>query len=674
MKAPVGWIRELVPECKASPDKLAKILTFSGTEVEGIEKVGKDRVLACAVTSNRVDCLGLSGIARDVAAVVKKPFVAPDCTVAFAEGRKTRDVARVSVEAPDFCPRYCAFVIEGLKVVTSPDWLRGRLESMGVRPINNVVDVTNYVMFELNQPLHAFDLDRLSGNAIVVRRARAGEKIAALNERTYDLDPTMGVIADAVRPVAIAGVMGGLETAVTGSTTRILIESAYFEPLSVRRTGRKLALASDSSHRFERGIDAAGAWNAGCRAARLILDCAGGTLRSDPIDLDVTSKGREPIRFRTKRVREVTGANVSARRSEEVLRALGCETVPGADGTLLVTPPTFRADLAREIDLVEEVIRVVGLDRVPDGSGLRVRSVAANPGRRFAEMLKDRLVALGFLECVTPIFLPEGAPAEVAFLDQGGALAVRNPVRAGEGVIRRSLLPSLLEVRKHNQDQGNDQLRLFEVSGLAFDRPGALPHQILAAGLLVDGDFLDLKGVLESLGPRFLAGADAPPSFAPADSPHLVPGRQLAVLRGDARVGILGIVGPKLVDRYGLKAPPVWAELDLSALLSSWQPVRQFKGLPKFPAVRRDLAFVLDADRAYADLEAAIRASGVAGIESVEFFDEYRGAQIGPGKKSLALTVAFRSADRTLTTAEVDGFVERIVAAARERCGAALRG
>jgi len=230
VKAPVDWIRELVPACKASPDRLARILTFSGTEVEGIEKAGKARVLQCAVTSNRVDCLGVAGIARDVAAVARKPLVLPPCEVAYG-GPRTADRLRVTVEAADFCPRYCAFVIEGLRVGPSPDWLRDRLDSMGVRPINNVVDVTNYVMFELNQPLHAFDLDRLGGAAIVVRRARAGEKIGALNEKTYALEPWMGVIADATKPVAIAGVMGGLETAVTGSTARIVIESAFFEPL-----------------------------------------------------------------------------------------------------------------------------------------------------------------------------------------------------------------------------------------------------------------------------------------------------------------------------------------------------------------------------------------------------------------------------------------------------------
>jgi len=397
------------------------------------------------------------------------------------------------------------------------------------------------------------------------------------------------------------------------------------------------------------------------------------------------------VTLRPRRVREVTGANVPARRAEEVLRALGCEVAAGEGCALSVTPPTWRADLGREIDLVEEVIRVVGLDRVPDGSGLGVRSVRSNPRRRLAESLKDHLVALGFLECVTPVFLREGKPAEVAFLDEGAALAVRNPVRAGEGVIRRSLLPSLLEVRKHNQDQGNtDQLRLFEIASLAFGQPpdphatrsalrtggpgeGALPHQIQAAGMLLDGPFLDLKGVLESVAGRFLGGAEAGWSFAPVDFAYLARGGQLAVMQGGRRTGVVGVVAPVLVEAYGLAAAPTFAEIDLTALLGAWRPLRTFAGLPKFPAVRRDLAFVVDAGLTWSELQTAIRGAGAAELESVGFFDEYRGAQIGPGKKSLALTVAFRASDRTLQAAEVDALVGRIVAAAGERCGAALR-
>jgi phenylalanyl-tRNA synthetase beta chain len=670
MKLPYDWVRELVPEHKGSPEKTAEALTFSGTEVEGIEEAGGVPVLCCAVTSNRVDCLGVVGLAREIAAVRKKPLVLPDSEVVFTAPR-TAERLRVEIRAPEFCPRYCAFVIEGLTVKPSPDWLRQRLEAMGVRPINNIVDVTNLVLFEQNQPLHAFDLDKLGGGTIVVRYASAGEKIVAINERSYDLQPWMGLIADRDRPVAIAGVMGGLPSAVTGSTKRIVIESASFDPASIRKTSRALALTSDSSHRFERGIDERGAYRAACRAARLILETAGGELRADPIDVDANAAAPDPsaIPLRLKRIKAVTGVAVSAARAEEILRALGCEVALGADGVLQVRPPTFRADLTREIDLVEEVIRIIGLDRVPEGTGLLVRPVARSAGRRLVETIQDRLVGIGFLECITPTFVAEGAPAEVAFLDSGTALRARNPVRAGEGVIRRSLLPSLLQVLQHNQDQGNTGLSLFEIASLAFDGPGDLPKQSMAAGLLVDAPFRTPKGVVEALGEHFGVSFE----LRPGDSPHLEPGMQLAIhLRADL-VGVLGVVGAKLVELYHLASAPTYCELDLTRLQAESRPSRQFRGLPKFPGVRRDLAFVVDAARTYAELESSIRSAGIDELEAVEFFDEYRGPQVGPGKKSLALTVGFRAADRTLSSPEADAFVERIVRAARERCGAALR-
>jgi phenylalanyl-tRNA synthetase beta chain len=519
-----------------------------------------------------------------------------------------------------------------------------------VRPINNVVDVTNLVLFELNQPLHAFDLDRLRGPAIVVRRAEPGEKIVALNEREYALEPWMGVIADAQRPVAIAGVMGGLDTAVTASTRRIVIESAWFDPPSIRRTSRALGLFSDSSHRFERGIDAAGAHVAACRAARLLLEAAGGELRAEPIDLNVNAADPGPprIALRLRRVREVCGVSVPAKRASEILVSLGCEVVEAPESVLEVRPPTFRADLTREIDLVEEVIRVVGLDKVPDGTGLLVRPVARDPKVRLVESLRDRLAGIGFLECITPTFIAEGAPEAVAFLDDGSALRARNPVRAGEGVIRRSLLPSLLQVRQHNQDQGNDDLRLFEIAALAFDHDADLPKQIQAAGLL--------------------AGFELVPASFPSFGPE-----QLLVRCGGRSAGAFGVVSQALVDLYRLKSPPSYCELDLEVLRAVWKPVKAFAGLPRFPAVRRDLAFVLDARRAYAELEAALRAAAPPELESVAFFDEYRGPQVGAGKKSVALSVAFRAPDRTLNSPEVDAFVERLVRSAAEQCGAALR-
>ncbi len=671
MKAPLSWLRELVPDLKSSAKKVSDLFTFSGTEVEGIEKVGDDQVLQCAVTSNRVDCLGIIGLARDLAAVSKKPLKLPSFD-ATATGVSTRDRLQLHVEASDFCPRYVALVIEGLKVGPSPEWLVRRLESMGQKPINSIVDVTNYVLLECNQPLHAFDLDRLHGGRIVVRRARAGEKITALNGKVYDLDASMGAICDADRPVAIAGVMGGMETSVTESTRRIVIESAWFDPASIRKTSRKLALQSDSSFRFERGIDPDGMARNAMRAARLILEIAGGSLCREAIDFNEVRRTPQPITLRRQRIRSVTGVNVPSKRVEEILRALECTATPAASKDVwTVVPPSFRADLVREIDLVEEVIRIVGLEKVKESSGLRVMTVRPHPEKSLAESLRDRFVGYGFLETVTPTFVCEGAEAGVSFLTTGDVLRARNPVRAGEGVIRRSLLPSLLRVRQHNQDQGNDGLRFFEIHAAASDVRGQpLPERVPLLGFLVDGDFRDGRGVVEST----LEFLGLSVTIAPSRSPHLEETHQVEFHVDGERLGILGVVARSLVDEFKLKRPPVYGEIDLRKVLPRWAKVRTFQGLPRFPAVVRDFAFIVDEARTFAEIEETVRATGIAELESLSFFDEYRGQQIGAGKKSLALSVVFRSATGTLTTAEVDAMHAKIVSAAASRVGARLRG
>ncbi|HYC78211.1 MAG TPA: phenylalanine--tRNA ligase subunit beta [Planctomycetota bacterium] len=682
MKLPFSVLKDLVPGWSQSPEALADLLTFSGTEVEGIRDEAGDRVLECAVTSNRPDCLGWLGLARDVAAAADLELRAPACE-APAAGGPTRDAAWIRVEDPRFCPRYVGLVVEGVRVGPSPKWLVAALERMGARPVNNVVDVTNYVLFERGQPLHAFDLDRLRGGGIVVRRGRTGETLKALNGREYPTDGTVGVICDAEGPAAIAGVMGGAATEVGERTVRILVESAFFDPASVRRTSRRLQLRSDASHRFERGVDLHGVLDAGLRAARLILETAGGVLRAEPLDVAGGADHRPPtIAFRPRRVLEVCGVEVAPADMKRLFAALGArvDDHDHAHEAWKVTPPAWRRDLAREIDLVEEIVRLVGLHRVPMGAGLRVVPVRPHPARRLAETVRDRCVQLGLAECVTPTFVSEGADADVAFAAHGATLTARNPVRSGEGALRRSLLPSLLQVRTHNQDQGADRLKLFEVADAFFEPSGeGVVEQVPLLGALidsvrgektVDGDVRDGRGLVEALAE--LLGLR--PTFAPSSSPFLRADRQLEAFVGGRRLGVLGVVSRKLCESARLRAAPVYVELDLRAAAEAWTPTKTFVGLPRFPAVVRDLAFVLDEGRAYADLEAALRAAAPAELETVSFFDEFRGRQIGPGKKSLALTVTFRSDEGTLEGAQVDAWIADLVRAADERLGAKLRG
>lgn len=679
MKLPFTKLKELVPGWNKEVAELSDLLTFSGTEVDGVEDRAGDRVLECAVTSNRVDCFGWLGLARDVAAVAGLKLVPPDCSV-VAAGGPVGEAVRIDVEDPTFCPRYVGLVLENVKVGPSPAWLAALVERMGLRPVNNIVDVTNVVMFELNQPLHAFDLDRVRGGRIVVRRGKAGETMKALNGRDYALDASMGLICDGEGPVAIAGVMGGTDSEVSTATRRVLIESAYFDPASVRKTSRRLQLRSDASYRFERGIDPHGALRAAERAARLMLETAGGVLRKGALDVRADLPTPAAISFRIARFAQVCGVAVEAAECQRIFAALGCAAVPAGDGVLSVTPPTFRRDLSREIDLVEEVVRCIGLHRVPMGRGLHVRAVTPHPERRLLDAVRDRCVQLGLLECVTPTFVDEGADAAVAFASDLPGFKARNPIRSGEGAIRRSLLPSLLQVRTLNQDQGNDRLRLFEIANAAFDAAtgdAAVTQAALLGALIdsvqgdkvVDGDVRDGRGFIEELCEIM----GVVPTFRPSSSPFLKPDRQLEVLLDGRRLGVVGVTSDRAVQAARLRAAPVYVELDLRVFVGAWKPVRTFTGLPKFPATVRDLAFVLDEARTFAELEAALRTAAPKELETIAFFDEFRGGKLGAGRKSLALTVVFRAEDGTLDGAVVDGFVAKLVQAAAAGLGAELR-
>jgi phenylalanyl-tRNA synthetase beta chain len=539
--------------------------------------------------------------------------------------------------------------------------------------VNNVVDVTNFVLFEVNQPLHAFDLDRL-GSRIVVRRGRPEERFVALNAKEYRLDPEDLVIADGERPVALAGVMGGLDTEVGDGTTRVLLESAYFAPASVRRTARRHQLVSDSSFRFERGVDRSQALAASLRAAGLIIELAGGSLRPLPLDVGGAAEAPAPILLRLPRVAAVCGIAISGDETRRILESLGCGVAEAGAEALRVTPPSFRGDLRREIDLVEEVIRLHGLDQLPALSRMEVVHPRPHPGRRLREQVKDRMVAAGCMEAVTPSFVPEGLPAEVHFLGTGDAITVQNPVRSGEGALRRSLLPSLLQVRKHNHDQGNEDLRFFEITDLHFQGAAAddLPRHAPVLGFLVDGDFRDARGVAEEI----LEMVRLEYRVVAAETPFLAEEARAEIRSGDRLIGVLGVPEPRLVRQVGLKMkrPPTYGEIDLGALLDHGLDQPRFEGLPRYPAVTRDLSMILDEGVAFDRVREEVFGLGIPTLEALSFFDEYRGKQVGDAKKSLAIRLVFRSTRGTLTTEAVDREITRIVDRFRGELGAEIRG
>lgn len=670
MKASVNWLRSYLPDCPLDPGGLAEALTFSGSEVEDVREHGGDHVLDVAVTSNRPDCLCHLGLARELAAVLRIPLRPPEIA-SSAQGPPAGDAVRLSVEDPTLCPRFCAFVIEGVEVGPSNPWLRDALEAVGLRPVNNVVDITNFVMMELNQPLHAYDLDRLRGFEIFARSGRQGEELEAINGVKYAIAEDDIVIADRDRPVGLAGVMGGLDTEVGPQTRRILLESASFHGPSVRKTARRHQLHSDASYRFERGVDRAGALSAGWRAAHLIARECGGVVRRDPLDEGGEGPGPQPVRLRIAAVRRVAGMAPEEDRIVGILRSLGMEVKSAESGVLAVMPPSFRMDVRREIDLVEEVVRIHGLSGIPETTGMPVRAVIPGRARTLREECKDRLAELGFLEAITADFVPDGEAGAWQLLSRGEAIFVRNPVRNGESRLRRSLLPSLLQVRKLNYDRGSDPVAVFETSPVYTLHPGEDPPvaETHLAGLLADGDLREMRGALEDLIRR--AGME--PWLSPLEHEAFESRTAAGIFAGELRVAVFGAISGRCAKMAGLKVRPVYGELDLSLLAGGPARRRRFTGLPRFPAVERDLAVVLREETPYQALEETVRGAGLRDLESLELFDIYRGRQAGEGRKSLAIRLLFRSPARTLLSSEVDGHMDAVMRAIESRLGGEVR-
>jgi phenylalanyl-tRNA synthetase beta chain len=647
----------------------------------------QDHVLEIAITPNRGDCLSHFGIAREVGALT-------GATVRLQASRpregKTpiRNLTSVTVEATDLCPQYCARVIQGVTVGPSPFWLRRRLSLAGLRPINNVVDATNYVLLEMGQPLHAFDHARLEGGQIVVRRARKGERIATLDGVERTLQPGTLVIADRVRPVAIAGVMGGAATEVTGETRDILLESARFQPGSVRRTAKALGFNTESSYRFERGVDPGGVDRALDRVARLIVELAGGRAAQGLITRQVRRPKPAPLLLRVERVGQILGASIRRAEIGRLLTRIHCRVRGRGTKVLAVLAPDYRLDLTREVDLIEEVARLKGIDQIPMTlPGGQVKPTGETPFCGVERHIRRLLTAWGFQETVNFSFTREDLFDKLRLSPEDfrrRVVRIRNPL-GGEAVLRSFLLPSLLENLVLNENRGSRNLKLFEIARVFRPQPGtAEPIEGRIAGLLAAGDrfslwwgtgggkvdFYDLKGVLEAL--ERVVGLTAI-LRAGAEIPYLHPGRQAEVVFGRQVLGWIGELHPEVVRSFDLKTGAVAMEIDLDLLDRRRKPAARYTPLPRFPAVFRDLAVVVEETVPAADVEAAIRRTGGALVERADLFDVYRGEPVPQGKKSLAFSIQYRAVDRTLTDEEVATIQGKIVQRLERDLGGILR-
>ena len=636
------------------------------------EIIKADTVYTVEITPNRPDWLSHWGVGRDIAALCGGSLKKPDTTIPKPKIDEFADKGLVEVKAPDLCPVYTARVVKGVTVKESPDWLKSRLEAVGVRPINNIVDITNYVMFELGQPLHAFDLKFLNGPKIVVRRAVQDEKIMALDGKEYKLTAETLVIADAVKPVAIAGVMGGEHSGVLPETKDILLESACFNPASIRATSKRLGLTSESSYRFERGVDPELADWASDRALKLILDLAGGELVSDLVKVAVPRKPQPQIKCRVKKVRSLIGVQIDAVRIEEILRSLGM-TVTALDAeSYLVTPPSYRADIENEADLTEEVVRIYGLDKIPD---IAPRAVAPSPFAADAhakvENLRNGLVAAGLFECVNTSMIDE----KLALLDlqftSEDLLKMANPISLDLAILRPSLLPGMLATVKRNISRKNIDLALFEIGHVFCANKAKYPEERDECIVAITGrkhperfskeraelyDFFDLKGAVESvLSARRLESH----SFAPAKDSRFADGVCAELLVDGVKAGILGQVTSSLTAGMRLQTPLFIAVIQLEKLFAAKERGLHYKQLSQFPPVSRDVAFLAPGSLDHAQVIEFINGCKLKNLESIELFDIFADPSLG-GRKSMAYSLTFRASDRTLTDDEVNASHEQL--------------
>jgi phenylalanyl-tRNA synthetase beta chain len=677
MRILLSWLREYV-DIPETPADLARAITMAGLAVESVAEEHGETVFEVDITANRPDAMNHLGMAREVAAIFGRQVRRPSIELQ-EDTRPAGSRASIETAAPDLCPRYVGRVAVDVTVGPSPGWMKKRLELCGVRSINNVADVTNYVLLEVGQPTHAFDLDTLRGAQIIVRRAAAGEQLTTLDGVERKLKPEHLVIADAERPVALAGIMGGAETEISSRTRNVLIEAAWFDPASIRKTARHFGMHTEASHRFERGSDIeATAWAAD-RISALLGQLASATILRGAIDAYRAPRQRGPIRLRTSALSKCLGIDIAASEVERILAALGFQARQGEQGWQ-VTPPSARLDVEREIDLIEEIARIYGYDRFPPTLPSWAGQAEPAENARKQQCVRDVARALGYDEAVTLSFL---SAAEAGQFGDWKAVAVRNPLSELQAVMRNSAVPGLLHAVEWNLNRGQTDVRLFEAGrlyrrdGKEFSEPPVLalaasgrsrPASLNDAGKLYD--FFDLKGdvarLLEPFGWRSLYYDHS------VEAGHYHPGRSARAVADGAPVARFGELHHECAAERKLRQPVWIAEIWLDRLYKF--PLREprFHALPRVPAVDRDFSLLLPEGTRF---EQIVEAIGVrqylVRLEPVEIF---QGGQTPPGKMSLLLRAVWQRDDASLTDEQVNRFAQEIVQILRERLGADQRG
>ncbi len=637
----------------------------------------KDTVLDISITPNRPDCLCVIGVAREIAALTQQKLRYPPSSLPD-RGEEIHQRTSVTILDPDLCPRYVARMIEGVKIGPSPRWMRDRLEKVGIRPISNVVDVTNYVMMEFGQPLHAFDFGMLEGGRIVVRRAQEGEVFITLDGVKRALDREMLMICDGEKPVAIAGVMGGLNSEIREDTQTVLLESAYFLPVSNRRTSKKLGLETEAAYRFGRGIDYGGCLSSANRAARLIQELAGGRVVEGAVDAYPEPIKPRSIHLSTRKIHQVLGKEVPGKQVRAYLEGLEVDVRGEGEDILVVTPPTFRGDLEREVDLIEEVARLDGYEKIP----ATLPKGSPSSEKRSKEFLVERetievLIHHGYHEVITYSFT---APSSWDLIGLGPDdpkrehLRILNPLTEDFSVMRTTLVPGLLETARYNLSRRNSNLKLFELKKVFSPQRGErLPREVkylAGLGMGMDRDlqwgfssrlvdFYDIKGCLEDL---FESLQIKEIRFNRAeDIPYLHPGKASKIFLGKEMLGTLGEVHPEVLAHYGIHGEVFLFEIDFEQVVKRAEVGKRFRPLPKFPAVHRDLSLVVEETLEVEKVAEAIWDFRQPFIDEVNLFDVYRGDPIPEKKKGISYRIRYQAEDRTLTDEEVNQIHEKVI-------------
>ncbi len=677
MKLSYNWLKEYV-DVKASPEEIAHKLTMSGSAVEGINKVGQDTILEFEITSNRPDCLSVTGLAREVAAVFDKKMKMPD----FSKPAKTGETKKIKcvIESPDLCQRYTARIISDVKIKEASQSLREKIEAVGIRPVNNVVDITNFCLMELGQPMHAFDLDKIKGNKIIIREAGKNEKITTIDGIERKLNPGMLVIADERGPIAIAGIMGGIETEVGPDTKNIFLESAYFNPVSVRSTARELLLSSESSYRFERGVDKALIEMASSRASKLIIEEAGGRIGNFCETGDKKTRTKKII-LKNSNASKILGIPLKIGKAKKILNHLGCSARSKSADILEVSVPSFREDLTREIDLIEEIARIYGFDNIPSKvSKITIQIIRKEKSREIIEKVRKTLVSSGMNEIMTYSLISQEAAERFPSIIKNEVF-LNNPLSEEQKVLTPQLLDGMMKAVSYNINRKNKDLKLFEIGKVYSENNGKYIEDTTLSMALTglfsanwengkkESTFYDLKGIIEEAFAKFNLEIE----IQPGKISGISSGGNVLIKKTGEKIGYIGEASRKTLKIYDIDQKVFIAGINLERITKEAALTLQYKALPRFPFSTRDISLLCDKTIFSGKIKETILNAGKELVKKAELVDIYEGEQIPQDKKSVTYSITYGLDDRTLKEEEIESAHERIKKELQENLKGTIR-